>query len=165
MERLVPCQSRLYRFIASLVPDRADAEDLFQKTCITAWKERETFDPSRDLFPWLCGIGRNHVRHHYRSRRGAPIALAPDVVEQLADLKVEEAGRDEARQRALDDCLRGLSPQDRKMLEAYYGDRRPVRSLATALGRSADALFKTLQRLRAGLYDCVNSKMSEDIQP
>lgn len=165
MERLVPCQSRLYRFIASLVPDRPDAEDLFQKTCLSAWNQRADFDPSRDLFPWLCGIARNHVRHHYRDRRGSPVRLAPDVVEQLADLRLAEEARDEDRQRALDDCLRGLPPKDRRILADYYGDRRPVRSLAAALGRSADAVFKSLQRLRAALFDCVEGKLSEGPRP
>ena len=35
-ERHVECQSGLYRFIATLVPNRADAEELFQEASLTA---------------------------------------------------------------------------------------------------------------------------------
>jgi len=35
IERYVECQSGLYRFIATLVPNRADAEELFQEASLT----------------------------------------------------------------------------------------------------------------------------------
>ncbi len=164
MGRLVPLQSRLYRFVASLVPQRADAEDLFQKTCLSAWEQRAAYDPSRDLFPWLCGIARNHVRHYYRSRAGSPVRLAPDVVEQLADQRMQDEAREERRQRALDGCLEKLTSKDRALLEGYYKDERPVRDVAASLGRSPDAVFKTLQRLRSALYDCVNLSLGGDLR-
>jgi RNA polymerase sigma-70 factor (ECF subfamily) len=165
MERWVACQSRLYRFVATLVPGRADAEDLFQKTCLSAWEGRAGYDPGRDLFLWLCGIARNHVRHFYRSRRSAPVALAPDVVEQLADLRISEDARAEERQKALDDCLGRLSPADRGILGDYYGGRESVRELAARLGRGTEALFKALQRLRTALHDCVNARLSGGPSP
>ena len=56
---LIPLQTRLYRSIAGLVPVRADADDLFQKSLLTAWQERIRYDSSRDMFAWLCGIARN----------------------------------------------------------------------------------------------------------
>src|SRR4051812_44908204 len=35
---LLAAQGRLYRYVVSLVPARADAEDLIQKTLLTAWQ-------------------------------------------------------------------------------------------------------------------------------
>lgn len=165
MERLVPCQSRLYRFVASLVPNRADSEDIFQKTCLSAWEQRSTYDPGREMFLWLCGVARNHVRHYYRSRRTSPIRLAPDVIEQLADLRLAEDTRERQRQLALEGCLEKIPRKDREVLEAYYGRHRPVRSVAASLGRSADAVFKSLQRLRTSLYDCVAATLSGEASP
>jgi RNA polymerase sigma-70 factor (ECF subfamily) len=165
MERLIPCQSRLYRFVASLVPNRADSEDLFQKTCLSAWEQRSTYDPSREMFLWLCGVARNHVRHYYRSRRTSPVRLAPELVEQLADLRLADDAREDQRQRALEGCLEKLPSKDRDVLEVYYSQHRPVRSVAESLGRSADAVFKSLQRLRSGLYDCVAATLSGEASP
>jgi len=160
MERLVPCQSRLYRFIASLVPNRADAEDLFQKTCLSAWEERRDYDFSRELFLWLCGIARNHVRHYYRGRQRLPVRLAPDVIEQLAELRLRESSREEERQKALEHCLEKLVPKDRDLIEAYYRAHRPTREVAAALGRSLEAVFKALQRTRTLLHDCIADQLS-----
>jgi hypothetical protein len=60
---LIPLQTRLYRYIAGLVPVCADAEDLFQESLLTAWQERIRSDFSRDMFAWRCGIARNHSHH------------------------------------------------------------------------------------------------------
>ncbi len=81
---LVPVQSRLYRYMPVWCPARADAEDLFQKSLLTAWQERQKFDASLDLFAWLCGIARNHVRHHYRSLQRSRVMIDQQIVEQLA---------------------------------------------------------------------------------
>jgi RNA polymerase sigma-70 factor (ECF subfamily) len=107
------------------------------------------------MFLWLCGIARNHVRHYYRGRRTSPLQLSPDVVEQLAELRIADDSRQEARRRALEGCLEKLPAKDREVLEAYYGQHRPVREVADSLGRTADAVFKSLQRLRSALFDCV----------
>lgn len=157
MERLVPCQSRVYRYIASLISHRIDAEDLFQKTCLSAWEQRSTYDPDRDMFLWLCGIARNHVRHYFRSRKSSPTQLAPDVMEQLADLRLTDDARQEERRRALEGCLEKLPGKDREVLETYYGRHQPVREMAAALGRSTEAVFKSLQRLRTLLHDCISA--------
>jgi len=160
MARLVPCHSRLYRFVASLVPNRADSEDIFQKTCLSAWEQRSSYDPGREMFLWLCGVARNHIRHYYRGRRNSPVRLSPVVIEQLADLRLAEDAREEQRQKALEACMEKLPRKDRDVLEAYYAQTRPVRSVAAALGRSTDAVFKSLQRLRTALYDCVAAALS-----
>lgn len=157
MERLVPCQSRVYRYIASLIAHRVDAEDLFQKTCLSAWEQRREYDSGRDMFPWLCGIARNHVRHYYRNRKSSPAQLAPDVVEQLADLRLTDDARQEERRLALEGCLEKLPGKDREVIETYYARRRPVREVAASLGRSTEAVFKSLQRIRTLLYDCISA--------
>src|SRR5688572_8817032 len=89
MVRLVPLQSRLYRYIASLVPVRADAEDLFQNAVLAAWQRRKSFDSAADLFAWLCGIARNQVCNYYRSRQRSRMMFDQDVIEQLA-LRLEQ---------------------------------------------------------------------------
>ncbi len=159
---LVPAQSRLYRYIATLVPNRADAEDLFQKTCLTAWQERRRFDPSRDFFAWLCGVARNHVRHHYRSRARAVVGLDPDVVEQLAERLVEQDELFLRREAALGACLEKLPPKQRQLVEGYYRREQSIKDLATELGCAVDAAYKALQRVRAALQECVSSTLARE---
>jgi RNA polymerase sigma-70 factor (ECF subfamily) len=160
VNRFVPCQSRLYRFIGTLVPNRADAEELFQKTNLTAWQVRHTFDQGREIFPWLCGIARNHVRHYYRHRRTSPLRLDPDVVEQLAQLQMDEDATMRNRERALTRCLEKLPDRQRELVEQYYGNEQTIKSFAESRGQTPEAVYKALQRVRAALYQCINRTLA-----
>jgi DNA-directed RNA polymerase specialized sigma24 family protein len=48
----------------------------------------------------------------------------------------------------------------REIIEGYYFAERSVEALASTHGRSVDAIYKTLQRLRAGLLDCIHQKLN-----
>jgi RNA polymerase sigma-70 factor (ECF subfamily) len=162
--RVIATQSRLYRYVASLVPVRADAEDILQKTLLTAWQERTRFDPSRDFFAWVCGMARNHVRHYYRSLSRARTVLAPDVLDELADRLLEEDEYLERRQRALSECLDRLPAKQRQLVEQFYRTDRTTQELAAELGWGLQALYKALQRVRAALHDCITAALAREGQ-
>lgn len=157
---LVPVQSRLYRYIASLVPVRADAEDLFQKSVLTAWQERQRFDPEGDLFAWLCGIARNHVRHHLRAQQRSRLVLDEEVVDQLADRLLVDDEHIQARQAALALCLDKLPARQRELVDAYYRSGSKIRDFAALRGLAVEALYKSLQRIRTRLETCISSALA-----
>jgi RNA polymerase sigma-70 factor, ECF subfamily len=48
VELFVRNQNRIYRFIMTLIPNRTDADDLFQQTSLTLWKTWARYDaPAR----------------------------------------------------------------------------------------------------------------------
>jgi DNA-directed RNA polymerase specialized sigma24 family protein len=52
---LLANQSRVYRFLFTLVPGREDVEDLLQQTCFTLRQERAKFGPKKGEFAsWAC---------------------------------------------------------------------------------------------------------------
>ena len=161
IEHFVPCQSRLYRFIAMLVANRADAEDLFQKTALTSWHVRGSFDRQREFFPWLCGIARNHVRHYYSSQRTAVVRLDPEVIDQLAQKQIEEDTLERKRQHILTRCMEKLPARQKDLVEEYYGIQQTIKAFAESRGQTPDAVYKTLQRIRAALFDCIQRNMAE----
>ena len=83
-QRMVRNQQRVFAYVVSLVPNRADAEELFQQTCLTLWEHWQRYDMSLDFVPWACGIAHNHVRNFLRKRQNSQIQLAADVLEMLA---------------------------------------------------------------------------------
>lgn len=159
---LAPTQMRLYRYVATLVPGRADAEDVFQKTLLTAWQERAKFDRNRDFFSWLCGVARNHVRHHARSAARSRAVLAPDVLEQLADRLVEEDDYFEHRQAALARCLDRLPAKTRDLVRRFYQTDRTIKEFAIEIGSGAEAVYKSLQRIRSALHECVTETLARE---
>ena len=157
----MPCQSRLYRFIAMLVPNRADAEDLFQKTALAAWHTCARFDQQSELFPWLCGIARNHVRHYYRGQRMTALRLDPTVIDQLAQKQIDEDSHEHQRQQALTSCLERLPAKQKELVQEYYSIQQTIKAFAESRGQTPESVYKTLQRIRAALFDCIHRRMAE----
>ena len=73
----------------------------------------------------------------------------------------ERASSKEKRSTALQNCLEQLPRASRDIIEGYYFHEVSVESLAGNHGRSTEAIYKTLQRLRAALLDCINAKLSQ----
>lgn len=59
----------LYRFLASQLGSRSEAEDLLQEAWLKIHRSRHTYRPGEPVLPWLYAIAR-HVRvDSYRKRR------------------------------------------------------------------------------------------------
>ena len=52
VERFVRSQDRIYAYVATLLPNRADAEEVFQQTSLVLWKKWRQFDPGCDIVRW-----------------------------------------------------------------------------------------------------------------
>jgi RNA polymerase sigma-70 factor (ECF subfamily) len=152
---LLANQSRVYRFLFTLVPRREDVEDLFQQTCLTLWLQRAKFDPEKGQFvSWACAIAQNHVRN-FRRREFTRQALLSEEVADLLVTHREAGGRfSEECHRALQHCLNQLPPHQMALVEESYREGA-LKSTAAAVGRSANALYKSLRRIRAILHDCM----------
>lgn len=60
---------RLHGFVRRMVADEHLAEDLTQDIFAHVYRAIESYDPSRELRPWLFTIAANKLRDHWRSRR------------------------------------------------------------------------------------------------
>jgi DNA-directed RNA polymerase specialized sigma24 family protein len=56
VERFVRSQDRIYAYVALQLPNRDDAEEVFQQTNRILWKTWQQFDPTWDFLRWACGI-------------------------------------------------------------------------------------------------------------
>lgn len=158
-ERLVRSQQRVFRYIVSLVPNRADAEELYQQTCLTLWEYWERYDPALDFLPWACGIAHNHVMNFRRKRQNSQVQLQQDVIEHLAERSLDRQQKDGNRLEALQECLQQLNERSRGVIEGYYGGRS-VEQLAEQFRASSNAIYKQLDRVRKALHDCVTQRLA-----
>jgi RNA polymerase sigma-70 factor, ECF subfamily len=149
----------ILRAVLVFVPERADARDIVQETAVALWKQFDQYDGTRPFANWAIGFARIQVRRFLRNgaRRVALSERAAELIEQAQD---ERAAVKEKRDLALRECLDALPAQSRGIINGYYFEEQTVENLAQTHGRSVDAIYKTLQRLRASLLDCINSKLS-----
>jgi RNA polymerase sigma-70 factor (ECF subfamily) len=108
---------------------------------------------------WALGYARIQTRRFLRSgsRRAVLSERAAQIIEHAQD---ERAAEKEKRDAALRTCLEQLPSHSRDVISSYYFDEQTVEQLARSQGRSVEAIYKTLQRLRSALLDCINHKLS-----
>jgi len=150
-------EPEILQAVLFFVPQRADARDIVQETAVILWKHFGQYDAARPFANWAIGYARIQVRRFLRStaRRAELSEQAVTLLE--GELDERGTGR-EQRDAALRECLERLPSASRGIIEGYYFHERTVEALATTHGRSAEAIYKTLQRLRASLLDCINTK-------
>jgi RNA polymerase sigma-70 factor (ECF subfamily) len=157
VERFVRSQDRIYAYVVTLLPNRADAEEVFQQTSLALWKKWRQYDPNRDFVRWACGMAhfevRNFLRKHVDKGR---VYLSDDVLSEVAQTRLELHDVLETRRQALRLCLERLKRQKRELLERCYAGRESIKTIAAELGQRPNVLYMTLKRLRRALFDCIN---------
>ncbi len=72
---------KLYRFFASQMGSRADADDMLQDVWLGIHRVRHTYRPGEPLLPWVYAIARRVRVDNYRKRRRISLReMAVDVL-------------------------------------------------------------------------------------
>jgi RNA polymerase sigma-70 factor (ECF subfamily) len=163
VERFVRSQDRIYAYVATLLPNRADAEEVFQQTSLVLWKKWQQFDPSRDFVRWACGMAHHEVRNFLRKHADkGRVYLSEDILAEVAQVRLDLHDVLEARRRALRQCLDRLEQGKRELLERCYAGKDSIKMIAEGLGQRPNVLYMTLKRLRRVLFDCINRTLTAE---
>ena len=155
-------QASLYGYVYSLVPNRSDAEEIFNESVLVLWKKWDHYDVSRSFMAWARGIAYNEVRNYLRKNARREQYMPDEVLDALAEEAVESESWLAARSRALVECLEKLLPDERRLIDLCYLAGNTFRSVAEKLGRHPDAVYKQLQRLRKRLFVCVEEVLARE---
>jgi RNA polymerase sigma-70 factor, ECF subfamily len=154
-------RNQIYSYIYSLLPNRDDAEDVFQRTSLILWKKFPEYDASGSFFSWACGVAFYEVKNFIRVAQRKRLQFRDDVIQQLAD---ERAGVPQLklnqRAAALQDCIKKLKEKDRKLVNQVYRDQTPVKELAEATGAAVQTLYNRLNQIRHQLTHCIERTLS-----
>lgn len=155
---------RLYYYVIGKVADDGEAEDLVQRTFVTAFHRLADYNSELPMIAWLRGIALNHCRNDLRiAVRQARLknrlldARRMEMQERWID-EPEEAA--EHRILALRKCVKGLSDEERKAVELRFVEERPFTSIGDAMARNGEAARLFLFRLRQRLADCVRKRLA-----
>ncbi len=153
-------RSRLFGYILGLVQNMADAEDLFQQTCLILWQKFDRFQPETDFVNWACRTAQFEVLNFIRAKRRSRLYFSEELLSDLADTHLSEADAAEDRHEALIHCMAKLRESDRQLVDLCYGGRFSIKHAAEQIGRPADSVYKSLNRIRRTLLKCINRVLS-----
>ena len=148
-------EREIFRYVAVLVPNVADAEDIVQQTALALWEKFDAYDPSQPFTPWACRFALNKARQWIERRQRWQALLGAGLAEELAQRRDALRPELEVRLKHLEDCLNQLPEEHRSLVEGYYYRRDAIEKLAVASSRTVAATYKTLQRVRQALQTCI----------
>ena len=145
----------VYTLAVRSLGDIGDAEDVTQKTFVSAWTGRSNFNPSRArLSAWLVGIAKNKIADTHEAR-----ARIRRLQEQLAAVTVPGDWMTEPVDLAdtllIADEIAQLEPDAQKVIRlAFYDDLTHSEisiRLGLPLGTVKSHIRRSLQRMRTRL--------------
>lgn len=151
-------EREIFRYVAVLVPNVTDAEDIVQQTAMALWEKFHAYDPSLPFTPWACRFALNKARQWIERRQRWQMLLDHGLAEDLAQRRQELQPEFEQRLKHLEGCLGRLSEGQRLLVEGYYYERTSIETLAHRYGRTEAATYKMLQRIRHALQLCVEGQ-------
>ena len=162
---LMENERRIYAYIRTLIGNNADAEDVLQETSITLWDKFSEFDHANGNFiAWSFKVAYFTAQNHRRKQGRARVHFSDSLVESIADKTSKMVSLLEQRRELLAACMEKLSDGERKLLRLRYEMGASVETVAADSGRSIQAIYKALSRMRTVLFDCVNQGMSLEEQ-
>ncbi|MEM9347652.1 MAG: sigma-70 family RNA polymerase sigma factor [Planctomycetota bacterium] len=152
-------QRRVFAYIYTLIPNRADAEDLLQETSITLWEKFAEFEEGTDFVAWACQVAYWKIRNARRKYARSPIIHNDELLSSLSDKAIAAQPELNRRHDALADCLGKLSDRDHALVMSRYETDSTIKEVASQTGRSVEAAYKALFRIRQALMDCVTFRL------
>ena len=149
---------RLHHFIYSLVPNSADAEDVFQQASVTMWRRFSEYDRDRDFYAWACGVAFYTVQNFRRATQRRRMLFSDELVRLIADERIAGVDRSRARLELLQDCLALLPDSDRELIRSFYQDGLSAKDVANHLGRAVQTIHNRLSKIRSNLLDCIKRR-------
>lgn len=148
---------RLLGLACRLLGDRQDGEECFADTCLALWNAIPPVRPA-SLSAYACAVLHRLAVSRFRERtrqKRVPSELTVSLDELFEDETADPAAADEADARELADLinewLRGLSEDDRYIFISRWYEARPVPEIASGLGVTPSAVYKSLTRLKGSL--------------
>lgn len=145
----------VFTFALRSLGDRGDAEDVTQKTFVSAWTSRASYDPQKArLSTWLITIARRRIADTHEAR--ARVRALQEELERVAN-PGELVGQDIdlADRLMLADELDRLEPDAKQVVKlAFYDDLthdQIAHRLQMPLGTVKSHIRRSLSRMRVRL--------------
>ncbi len=152
---------RVYSYIRVLVPQSADADEVFQETSKVLWEKFDEFRPGSDFRAWAFSIAHYKVLQYRRTLSRGPATFDDSLLEDLNIEALAESESTSERMAAMIACYQKLNAADQELVDARYAPGATTRDIAKSSGRSVDAIYRSLRRIHQWLFHCITREREE----
>lgn len=151
-------------FIATLLPDFHEAEEVLQRVAVTLVRKFDQYDHQQSFVAWAIGIAKYEVLYYRRQRATDRHVFDGELLERIAQGYQRLAEESDPMRQALHECLQEVRGRARRALELRYGENLRSDSLARALGVTRGASRMLLLRVRAAIRGCVERRLGASVR-
>ncbi|GAB5560038.1 MAG: hypothetical protein SynsKO_16850 [Synoicihabitans sp.] len=164
-------------FIRRLVANCNDASEISQNTAIVLWDKFDSFvernadyqsgkasktELELHFTKWAMKVARFEVLSWRRDKARDRHLFSPDFLETLADKSEEIDERLERQRSALKRCLGKLPESRRELIMEAYSARNKPQEIASRTGKSTNAFYQWMHRVRLSLLKCAKKDLNEE---
>jgi RNA polymerase sigma-70 factor, ECF subfamily len=161
VQLLTNVQQQLVRYVRTLVPNRADADEVLQETNLFIWRHADEFELGTNFAAWASKVAYYEVLSFRKRQARSRLRFSDALVEQLALSAARNLVEDNLSTEAFDSCIAKLNEQDRELMRLRYEPGARVEDVARQVGRSTKAVYNALGRIRGWLLECIERTVSE----
>ena len=162
VQTLTACQSRLFAFILTLVPDEDRARDILQETNLVAWRRSDEYQDGTNFGSWVCRIAHYQVLAYWRDTGRDRHVFSQKYVQDLVACSIEATSDIDARGTALRQCLAELPGPQQELIRQRYTPGASIELLAKSLNTAPSAVSNRLYRLRQILRNCIQGRLGAE---
>ena len=156
--KLTALQRSLYAYILTLLPNRADAEDVLQETNLILCRKANEYDPKGHFQGWAFQIARYQVMAQITKTKRSRLQFSTEIIETLAAEEFDTK-RMALSQKALQLCYDLLPVHMKKIARLRFREDSNLKDISAKVGRPLGSVSATLHRIRINLTDCVRKKL------
>lgn len=151
----VRAQPTVAAYIASIIPNFHDSNDVLQNVGMVVVRKREEYDAERPFVPWVIGIAQLEIKKFRRTAARDRLQFGENLVESLGEVYEEMSADDEQRRFAVSQCMEKLTGLAAKSMRLRYSEGLAVQEIAVRLATTPQTIKTSLYRARQSVHDCV----------
>ena len=143
------------------VRGQMEVDEVMQRVSLIAWKKFGQLNDPGGFPKWAATIARFEIMKFRRERAKDSLQFNDTVTEMLMTESIEETEIRDHRIHLLEECLKELPEDRRELVMQAYKSESSMKKLAELIGRTPEALYQMMSRLRMTLLLCVERKMGK----
>jgi RNA polymerase sigma-70 factor (ECF subfamily) len=149
---------QIFAYIFTMLPNRADAEDVFQRSCLVMWSKFSQYDSTRPFIAWAFGLARFETLNYLRSSNRR-LQFDDELINRLAVLREADAVHADRRIDALHRCVESLKNGERDLVEWVYHKERTIREFAEKSSVAPQTVYNRIAQIKRKLESCIQNRM------
>lgn len=148
----------LTSYVMSMVPSATDAQDILQDTKLALWRSFNDYESGTNFGAWARRAALHRILDFRKRklRESKHLWFSDRCYELLAEEFESKPDLRDERILRLRECMAKLTQRNRQLLAIRYFQDSSIDDAAARVGRSVEATYRALSRIRLALRSCLS---------